>query len=104
MFVLYVVCKDQTEAKTIAKTLLDEDLIACANTWPTVSYYEWEGDFVEDSEIVLLMKTKKDNYHQIETRVLALHSYETPAIFGWEVDKVNPSYMEWLQAKCQKTE
>ena len=42
---LYLTCANENEAKIIARTLVDERLIACANILGTMtSVYRWEGD------------------------------------------------------------
>ncbi len=100
MLLVYVVCKDKDEAYKIGRILLDKDLIACTNFWPVESMYEWQTEIVEDTEYVLLLKTKKDNYKDIEKIVLENHSYEIPAIFAWKIDQVNEKYMNWLNNQC----
>ena len=49
---VYVPCKDKDEARTIAKELLDERLVACANFFPVESMFRWKGSIDSSSEIV----------------------------------------------------
>ncbi len=37
----YVTCKDKQEAESIAKTLLEEKLVACANIFPEMESFFW---------------------------------------------------------------
>ena len=56
---LYVTCGNNDEAKTIARTLVNEKLIACANILGKItSIYRWEGAVAEDDEVAVLLKTR----------------------------------------------
>ena len=58
---LYVTTKDSSEAKKLAKVLLENKLIACANILPEMtSLYEWNGEIEESLESVLVLKTKQE--------------------------------------------
>lgn len=97
MFLIYVVCKDKSQAQTLANVLLAKKLIACANLWPIESWYTWKNKITQDHEYVLLLKTRKRKYRLIEQEIIKYHSYEIPAIFGWEIDRVATPYYQWLQ-------
>ena len=50
----------KAEAESIANALVEEKLAACVNILPGVtSIYKWENDMKADSELILLIKTKK---------------------------------------------
>ena len=101
MILVYIVCTDDFEAKKIAKTLLQKKLIACANILDKIeSLYFWpEGsnDIEESKESLLLVKSIKNKYDQINTEIKNIHSYEVPAIFSINIDKVDYKYFEWLK-------
>jgi uncharacterized protein involved in tolerance to divalent cations len=42
------------------------------------------------------MKTKNDNYAEIEKLILAKHSYTCPAILQIPIMNVNTAYKDWL--------
>ncbi|NGX63320.1 MAG: Divalent-cation tolerance protein CutA [Candidatus Anoxychlamydiales bacterium] len=101
MILVYVVCTNALEAKKIAKILLQKKLIACANILDKIeSLYFWpEGsnDIEEGKESLLLVKTLKDKYDQINIEIKNIHSYEIPAIFSINIDKVDLKYFQWLK-------
>jgi len=101
MILVYIVCTDDFEAKKIAKMLLQKKLIACANILDKIeSLYFWpEGsnDIEEGKESLLLVKTLKDRYDQINTEIKKIHSYKIPAIFSINIDKVDLKYFQWLK-------
>ena len=75
-------------AKNIAKKLVEEQLCACVNILPKMSsFYIYEGEFCEDEELLLLIKTDKEHYKAVEKRILSLHPYEVPEIIALPVIK-----------------
>lgn len=93
---IYVTCKDNKEAKKIAKILLDKKLIACANIFPIESMYVWKGKITEDKECVLILKALEKNYKKIEEKIKRLHSYDVPFI-GRINAKINKEYEMWMK-------
>ncbi|MEO1804670.1 MAG: divalent-cation tolerance protein CutA [Bacteroidota bacterium] len=100
---LYITCRDLEEAQSIAKTVVKERLAACGNILPGMqSVYHWEGKVVEDSEVVLLLKTRVDLVDTLTKRVKELHSYDIPCIVSWIIDGGNKEYLNWIAAETQQ--
>lgn len=88
---------DKATARTIASTLLDEKLIACANILPAIeSVFQWKGEVSSETECAVLLKTTAEHLDTLTTRLGELHPYETPAVLGWLVDKTPPQTLHWL--------
>lgn len=86
------------EGKKIATVLVKEGLCACVNRIPSVtSYYIYEGDFCEDSEELLVIKTLPRHFERLEARILELHPYDVPEIIATDITAGNEAYMEWLK-------
>ena len=97
---LYLTCANKDEAKTIARTLIDERLIACANILGKMpSVYRWEGTVVEDEEIAVLLKTRRDMAARATERVKELHSYDLPCVVGLPIQGGNPDFIGWLNCE-----
>lgn len=97
MIVIYIPCKDKDEAKKIAKELIKEKLVACANIIPEIlSIYNWENRLEESTETLLLLKTKLENFNKVEQEVKKLHSYSIPCIMKIEKIDFNLEYKNWL--------
>lgn len=97
MEVVYTVCANEDEAKAISKTLLEQKLCACVNIITNMqSMYVWEGEIVEDNEVVLLIKTIPQNFIRVKEVIELEHSYDVPAIFALPVQKVSDKYLNWM--------
>ena len=100
VILVYITIKNEQEAKTIAKALIEKKLIACANIFPITSLYMWQGKLVDDKEVVLLAKSKSQNYKKIQSEVKKLHSYQTPCIMNITA-QANPEYLQWLMGEMK---
>jgi periplasmic divalent cation tolerance protein len=90
------------EAEKIAKTLLEERLIACANIiGPVQSLFWWQGKIDEAQEHLILMKTRKDLFSKLSEKVKALHSYQVPEIIAMPIVEGFKPYLEWLESSLK---
>ena len=97
---VYVTTKDRAEAVAIGRALVDERLAACANVIDAVtSIYRWEGAVQEDTEAVLVAKSRADLIAPLTARVRALHSYDCPCVVALPIDGGNPDYLDWIAAQ-----
>ena len=90
------------EARRLARTLVEEHLVACASIVPAVeSIYRWKGTIESSSETLVLLKTDLDRLLALESRLHALHSYQTPEFLTLAVESGSSAYLDWLSA-CLK--
>lgn len=93
-------CPAAESAARIARTLVDERLAACVNRLPGVaSVYRWQGEVHEDSEVLLLIKTRRELFEPLRARLVALHPYDVPEVIALEVAAGHAPYLEWLHAE-----
>ncbi|MFH1642927.1 MAG: divalent-cation tolerance protein CutA [Nanoarchaeota archaeon] len=95
MVLIYITCKDIIQAKNISMHLLEKRLIACSNMFPIESMYWWKGKIEEESEIVLLAKSKDRNFEEIVRQVTKIHSYDVPAIIKIDTES-SKDYQDWI--------
>jgi len=90
------------QAKAIAQTLVKRRLAACINILgPMDSVYRW-GDGVEnDREALLLLKTRRDRYSELEAAIRSLHRYELPEIVGVEIFCGSAAYLDWIKTSTE---
>ena len=80
MIEITVTCKNQAEADTIAATLLQQRLIACANSFPVRSAYRWQGKIKRSREVMMIIKTHSTQARKVKQIIFKLHSYQLPFI------------------------
>jgi len=90
-------CPDETVADSIAQALVEERLAACVNRIPGItSTYRWKGDVRQDAELLLLIKTTRDNFNALRERILALHPYELPEVIAVHIALGSAPYLDWI--------
>jgi periplasmic divalent cation tolerance protein len=91
---------NETDAARVARVLVEERLVACANLLPGArSLYRWEGKFQDERECVVLLKTRKQDWTALLSRLHELHPYDTPELIAVRVAAGAPKYMAWLEAQ-----
>lgn len=97
---IYVTAADATEAKKLGRLLVENRLVACANVFPNmIPIFWWEGAVQEDSEAVLIAKTRRDLVETIIEKVTVAHSYSCPAILALPVESGHAPFLEWIDAE-----
>ena len=88
---------DAETGMRMARALLEENLIACANLVPgVVSLYRWEGELQEEGETLLLLKSRMELLPRLLERVPELHPYELPEVLALPVAGGLPAYCRWV--------
>ncbi|RLG18157.1 divalent-cation tolerance protein CutA [Candidatus Micrarchaeota archaeon] len=95
MLSLYVTFPDEKSATRIARALVKEDLIACANLFPIKSIYKWKDKVNEEREWAMIGKCAKSKLKKAERLILQLHSYDVPCIV-WHDEKATSKYSKWV--------
>lgn len=97
--VVLITAGSREEAARLALMLVGARLAACVQIMPEMeSVYRWEGAVQREPEVLLLAKTLRGTFAELEREVRALHSYETPEIIALPVVAASVPYMEWLNA------
>jgi periplasmic divalent cation tolerance protein len=95
--VVLVTAPDEAQAAAMARTLVEEGLIACANLVPHVrSIYRWEGKVCDEREVLMVLKGAAANYPALQARVLALHPASVPEVLRLDVAEGSPPYIVWV--------
>ncbi len=87
----------EADAARVARVLVEERLVACAQLVPGArSIYRWQDEVRDEAEVVVLMKTRKQDWTALLSRLHELHPYETPECVAVRVAAGAPKYMAWL--------
>jgi periplasmic divalent cation tolerance protein len=97
-------CASLMEGESIAKHLLEQKLVACANLGNHMhSYFVWHGQAQEATEYPLLLKTLRERFGEVEAEIRKLHSYENPEIIAVPIVAASAAYLDWIAAGVAAT-
>jgi periplasmic divalent cation tolerance protein len=95
---VYAVFANSEEAERIGRTVIEEKLAACINILaPCRSIYRWKGEIETAEEVPAILKTHGWQADELVERIAALHSYETPCIAVWPIEKLLRRYADWVE-------
>jgi periplasmic divalent cation tolerance protein len=95
--VVLVTCGSEEEALKIANALIEDYLAACVNlVAPIRSLYRWEGKIWDEKEWLLIIKTQKHRFEELEKKVKSLHSYSVPEIISLPITEGSSAYLNWI--------
>jgi len=95
--IVFTAFADEASAARVARQLVEERLVACANLLPGArSIYRWKDAVQDEREVVVLMKTRKQDWTALLSRLHELHPYDTPECIAVRIAAGAPRYMAWL--------
>ncbi|MCW9000975.1 MAG: divalent-cation tolerance protein CutA [Kangiellaceae bacterium] len=90
---------DESTARQIAKSLLQQKLVACVNiSARSLSLYHWQGEIAEDHEFLLQMKTNAQKIGDLEHKLRDLHPYEVPEFIVLDIVDGATDYLSWINS------
>jgi periplasmic divalent cation tolerance protein len=102
MLMVFTTFANADDAARAVRTLVEERLIACGNLLPGVrSLYRWEGKLEDQSEVMVIMKTRKQDWTALISRLHELHPYQVPECVAVRIASGAPKYMAWLEAALE---
>lgn len=94
----FVTCPNDKVAKDLARGIVESKLAACVSIIPAItSVYEWQGKIQEDSEVLLMIKTRSSKVPDLTQYVRANHPYEVAEVISLPIDQGNPPYLKWIR-------
>lgn len=85
------------KAEVLARGMVEGRMAACVQVLPPMtSFYFWEGALKSEAEHLLLVKTADEKYGEVESYILANHSYDVPEIVALKADNISQGYAKWL--------
>jgi periplasmic divalent cation tolerance protein len=100
---VYTTVGSAQDAQTMARSLVERKLVACAQISAIESVYTWDGAVQQSPEWRLLFKTTADRYPQVESAILAGHPYELPAVCAVAYEQCHEPFANWVRAECSGT-
>merc|ERR1712203_305570 len=83
----FVTAPNSDKAKEIAGGLVSNKLAACVNIIPGVtSVYEWEGKIENDSEVLMMIKTRSARIGEMTEFVKKNHPYDVCEVITTSIE------------------
>lgn len=95
-FVVITTCSDRDSAKSLAAKMIKAKLAACVQLDEIESFYEWQGEVENGSEVRLMIKTQAFLYAELEVFIKEHHSYEVPEIIALPIQAGSKEYLSWI--------
>ena len=94
---------DRETAQKIARELVENAVVACANIVPSVeSIYFWKDKVETSAEVFAIFKMTAARYSEFESRLRKLHPYDVPEIVRLNIAGGNPDYLRWVGESCSR--
>ena len=85
------------EAEKIARTLVERRLAACVNIIPQIqSVYRWKEKIEQETEWLLIIKTRLNIFDSVRVAIQELHSYDLPECVMLDVSDGSEAYLNWV--------
>lgn len=94
--VVLCACPDDQTADRIARELVSSNLAACVSRGSFRSTYRWKGVLHDEPEVLLIIKTVRSRYEELEMRLKALHPYEVAEIIALPIAAGSERYLAWV--------
>jgi len=95
--ILYLTVANQQAGLALARWLVAERLAACAHLLPAGrSCYWWEGELVEQDEIVVIAKTRAELVATAIEKIAERHDYDCPCILSLPIDQGFGPFLTWI--------
>ena len=99
--VVYCTAPSAVIARSLARHLVEDRrpqrLAACVNIIPQVtSIYSWKGKIEEDSEVLMIIKTRKELLPALAEEIKAGHPYEVPEVLALPAIGGSEGYLRWV--------
>lgn len=98
MLMVFTTFATEEDAARAVRVLVEERLAACGTMLPGArSLYRWEGKVEDAREVVVLLKTRKQDWPALMSRLHEVHPYDTPECVAVRIASGAPKYLAWLE-------
>ena len=100
--IVLTTCGNPGEAERLATELVETRLAACVNALAHVgSTYRWNDAVERAEEVLLLIKTTRERYPELEARIRLRSSYELPEVLAVRIAGGSPDYLGWIRSSLE---
>lgn len=96
--IVFITASSEDEAAKIARALVEARFAGCVNMLKGIrSIYTWQGKVEDESEVLMIAKTRRDLFEALLKKVKELHSYSVPEIIAFPIVEGSADYLNWLK-------
>ena len=101
--VVLVTASSLVEAERLGQKVIERKLAACLNIVRDIrSLFRWEGQVNVGAECLLIFKSTKKCYQELEQTIREHHSYSVPEVIALPIIAGSASYLQWIRDETQK--
>ncbi|NLG82010.1 MAG: divalent-cation tolerance protein CutA [Bacilli bacterium] len=89
------------QARPVIDAIINCKLAACVQEVNIKSHYIWKDDYYHDNEVLVLFKTRKSLYQELEKKLIELHPHETPEIIMVDISAGYANYLAWINEQVK---
>lgn len=98
LWMVWTTLPNEDAAVAVGREAVDARLAACASCLPAArSIYRYGGETHDDTETLLLLKTRRGRYAELEAWLMQKHPYDVPEIIAFAAAAVAAPYAHWLR-------
>lgn len=84
--------------RKLATLVLEGGTAACVNLLPGLeSHYWWEGKLDKSKEVLMIIKTTREELPNLERLILSNHPYDTAEFLVLSLETGSEKYLKWLR-------
>jgi periplasmic divalent cation tolerance protein len=89
-----------SDARAFIRQAVETGVAACGTILPgATSVYRWDDALTEESEAVVLLKTRREQWDALRRLAADAHPYDVPELLALPVTAGLPAYLTWLRAE-----
>lgn len=93
--------ESERQARPVIEEIMRCRLAACVQEIKIKSHYMWKGGLCHSDEDLVLFKTRKELYPELEKKLLKIHPYETPEILFIDAENGSAAYLTWIDEQTR---
>ena len=95
---------NEDDARGLIRGLVEDRVVACGTLVAATSIFRWKGAVSEESEVLVLLKTRRALWHELEAAIERRHPYDVPELLALPVEAGAHRYLDWLDQETSETE
>lgn len=87
----------QSDARRIAKQVIQKRLAGCVLAMPVGSTYRWKGKIRGTGEVLAVFKTTRERAKRLMNFIETHHQYDVPFVATVSLGQVSKKYLKWIE-------